>query len=454
MVVHTMATEVWIRNPLTCIRECAELLFPRIAWDRGYVYKMNLDPVKHAEVHYPTAVQYRLLMIGDQGAAELRRGRGMSNPYAVYPVWECGTSSIVELEEMLAHPRLPDGSRPDERGVEGQDHRVVLTRTPSARTHQGQALIGTLRDLQYEYPNSIMHLHGSYSIRTAFGSGLGSADWEPTADSSKGRVVLGSGKIIPWEKGIEYPLWIANSGYRLSQLDVARNRTMFNIRSAIWAGKYHDENIAFRVRPNKAEVVDYESTDFVPRTVNKVHGRGGSSLEPQDGDRFLCNKCSLAKTCRYFREGGVCTIPDSETAGLARYFKTSDSDQIIQGLGRLMEKNIERVDRGIKAEIAEDELDPEVTKIMKMLLDSGTRLAKLVNPALAGGTKVGVFVGGATQVGAGGGAATEKQIIANAMAELQEQGIAREDMDAEMVAQYITQKHAPKAIEVGGEQVE
>ena len=65
------------------------------------------------------------------------------------------------------------------------------------------------------------------------------------------------------------------------------------------------------------------------------------------------------------------------------------------------------------------------------------KLAKLVNPALSGGPKVGVFIngGGAVQVGSGG--ETANALVATVVAELEAQGINRSDIDAEMVAQYI-----------------
>ena len=428
--------EVWFRNPLTYIRECAELLVGNIAWDRGLLQKNRLDPTKHAELHLPSVLQYRLLLVGDQGTAELRRGYDRSNPFAVYPTWEYGLQTVGELERMLATQRLPVGPTADECGVEGQEHRVVVIRPPNASSLLGKAFISVLRDLQFEYPSSIIHYHGTYSFRVAFGQKFGAADIDPVSDSSKGRVVLGSGRKMPWEDAAEYPIWVSLNGFRPSELSVARNRTMFNIKSAQWAAENFDEANAFRVRPGNAEI-DSQSITPVKLTAKRPLD---SRKKAADGDKFHCDRCSLAPTCRYHRDGGVCVIPDSETSGLARYFQSRDSEQIIDGLGRLMEKQVERAERGLAAEEADPEqtLDPEVSRLMRTIFDSGVKLAKLVNPSLAGGTKVGVYVnGGSAQIGN----VTEASIVAGAVAELEAKGIDRSDIDAEMVTQYILNKN-------------
>ena len=432
--------EVWFRNPLTYIRECAELAVTNIAWDRGLLQKNRIDPIKHAEAHLASVVQYRILLIGDQGTAELRRGHDKSNPFAVYPTWEYGAETIGRLERMLATQELPSGATPDECGVEGQEHRVVVIRPPNANTSPGKAFISLLRELQFEYPKAIIHYHGTYSFRVAFGQGFGAADIDPVSDSAKGRIVLGSGRKLAWEDAAEYTTWIALSGFRHSELAVARNRTMFNMKSAQWAALNFDEQDAFRVRPGNVEV-DTQSAVPVTLTTRKARGHRAKAA---DGDKFLCDRCSLAPTCRYQREGGVCVIPDSETSGLARYFKSRDSDEIIDGLGRLMEKKIARAERGMAFEEAapDEPPSPEVTRILKDVFDSGVKLAKLVNPNLAGGTKVGVFVNGvpAGQVGSGA-AVTEAALVSAAVAELEAKRIDRADIDAEMVTQYIIKKN-------------
>src|SRR3954447_18988250 len=136
-----------MRNPHSYIRECAEELVPRIAWDRGTLHKYTIDANRHIELYYPTDFPYRLLAIGSQGAAELRPGHDLRRPAAAYPVWVGGVDSLAVLEDMLAHPvglseaACRDSSLPpDERPVLGQEHRVVLTMLPQGGTLHGKRL--------------------------------------------------------------------------------------------------------------------------------------------------------------------------------------------------------------------------------------------------------------------------------------------------------------------------
>jgi hypothetical protein len=67
-----VSTEVWFRNPDTYIRELVECGVFQIAWDRGYLVKRKVDPIKHAELYYGQAYPWRVLAIGPQGSAEYR----------------------------------------------------------------------------------------------------------------------------------------------------------------------------------------------------------------------------------------------------------------------------------------------------------------------------------------------------------------------------------------------
>ena len=95
----------------------------------------------------------------------------------------------------------------------------------------------------------------------------------------------------------------------------------------------------------------------------------------------------------------MCSVPGAEPTELAEFFKTRDSDLIIDGLGTLMAAQTRRLERGM-ADEEDFGLDPEVTKMMSQLFEQGVKLAKLLNPDLRGGAKVSVNVGvgGSAQV--------------------------------------------------------
>lgn len=74
--------------------------------------------------------------------------------------------------------------------------------------------------------------------------------------------------------------------------------------------------------------------------------------------------------------------------------------------------------------------------MMGQVFDQGVKLAKLLNPALAGGPKVQVNVGA-------GGAATvsevnPRQLAAMAVKELEQRGIPRESITGEMISTLLT----------------
>lgn len=417
--------ECWFRNPHSYIRECAELLVPNIVWDRGTILKYQIDPSKHIDLYYPDEVQYRLLVIGHQGAAEIRRGYSMQNPFAVYPVWEYAEDTLSILEEMLENPvglsesACRDMSTvPDERPVLGQEHRVVITGTPPGNRGDGRKILRHLADLQEEYPDSIIHLHSPTTFRLAFGIGLKSGDIDPRVAAAHGSIMLANGKHVKFEEAVRYSQWTALTGMTVGDLSVPRNRCLFNITSALWAAENWDKNTRFSVRPSHSG-----GADILPAPV-KTYSPGVAL----SGDKFHCDTCSLNKTCKYYREGGVCSVPDSEPADLIRLFKSRDSDRIIEGLGNLLGIQSKRLDQGLMEESIMG-LDPEVTKIAVNLFNQGVKLAKLVNPALAAAGAARVAV----QINQGNSQPSANAFMAELLAEFEAQGIPRANVTKEMI---------------------
>lgn len=131
-------------------------------------------------------------------------------------------------------------------------------------------------------------------------------------------------------------------------------------------------------------------------------------------------------------------MPDSEPAELAKYFNTRNSDSIIDGLGVLMATQTDRLKRGLEKENDSERLDPEVSKIIKNLFDSGVKLAKLVNPALAaaGAPKFNLN----QQFNNNGGtliAASPNELASKIVAQLEARGIKRSQITPEMVQELM-----------------
>lgn len=440
-----MSTEVWFRNPDNYIRELVEVGVGNIVWDRGLLVKKSIDPDKHAALYYGRAIPFRVLVVGTQGTAELDIEHSMKKPKAVYPTWAYG-EEVELLEEMVESPVgneerycLDTSVPPDERPVFGQEHRVVITDLPLANTGQGRQFMRFLKELQEDHPECIIHVHGLYSYRIAFGMGYKASDVEPRTVAQKGKIILPSGKDELYERAIQHPKWITQLGFKVADMSVPRNRCMYNIKSALWAGEHYAELYKFRVVGQRGVVPDTTSSDAdykPPET--KSHMLTPKKAGP--GDKFLCDTCSLQLDCKYFRDGAVCSVPGAEPTELARYFKTRDSDQIIDGLGTLMAAQTRRLERGL-AEEEDFGLDPEVTKMMGQLFEQGVKLAKLLNPDLRGGAKVNVNVnGGAAQVQFG----NPKQFIAGIIRELELQGIPRDKITPQMIQGMMSGMVAPE----------
>lgn len=431
-----VSTEVWFRNPDNYIRELVECGQHWITWDRGYLVKKRIDPQKHAEVYFSTAYPYRLLLVGEQGTAELDSTHGVNNPKAVYPTWQYGEDAAL-LEEIIAQPVGEDANLcldmsvpADQRPVWQQEHRVVIIDTPPASSGPGRKFLRYLKELQEDYPDCIVHVHGLYGFRPAFGLGFRAADVEPRTAAQKGRVHLPSGKEEKFENVAKHPHWVTALGFKPVDLAVPRNRCMYNIKSAVWAGENYDKLNRFPARSNPTYEVDTDSPGAVvkiPETRSPFVG----TVVKKDDDMFQCDTCSLQDKCRYFRSGAVCSVPGAEPTELSKYFKTRDSGMIIDGLGTLLAAQTHRLQRGMSDEEFDGELDPEVTKIMTNLFDQGVKLAKLVDPSLRGNSGVNI------NVGAGGQAAvamqTPKQLVAAAVRELQARGMALEDITPEAI---------------------
>lgn len=434
-----MTTEVWCRNPKSYIREVLEVRQSLTVWDMGFLIKNSLDVVKFCDLYYPQDMHWRALVVGDydQGAAEVSRGGSTEKPDAVYPVWAYGGDWNI-LEELVENPvgedvdACSDKSVPRrERPVLGQEHRVVITDIPNVSSGPGRKFVRLLHELQLDYPECIIHVHGLYSYRVMFGFSFRSVDVDSRTRASKGDVEMPNGKCVRFEQMVKHPQWANLLGMKPVDLQIPRNRCIYNIKSALWAAKNFEKNVPFKTRGEYTpDTVAADSAVVTPET--KAH----KLPKGKPGDKFICDTCSLADQCKFYRVGAVCSVSDSEPKTLAEFFNTRDSDAIISGLGALLGKQADRLERGLEDEQYGEELDSEVSKLINSLFGNGVKLAKLTNPELAGGTKVGVFVNGGhgSSVAVGGSAS---QLTAAIVNELEAKGISREDITPEMIGEVL-----------------
>lgn len=444
-------TQIWFRNPKNYIRQVVEVDHRLLVWDRGVVIKNRIDPWQFNNLYYGGDKQWRTMIVGTLGTVEITEDHKEDNPAAVYPTFTYG-EPLSQLEDIMASnvgedpiacaaPDIPVNQRP----VLGQEHRVVVTEIPDARMGTSRVFYREVRELQEEYPECIVHLHGSYNFRTIFGMGYQSGDYEPRTYAAKKMIALPNGKVIKVDRASQFQQWVNVLGMSVSDLKVPAERCIFNIRSCIWASSNYDKDLKFKSQGDVG--VNPSAPVHKPGEVGRVY-----SGTPKKGDKITCNTCSLANSCKYFRVDAVCSLPASETATLAKFFNSRDSDTIIAGLGTVLGAQAERVEEGRRLEQLMGDLDPEVSKQLNSLFNNGVKLAKLVDPSL---TKpaVSINVGNGAQVAG----APPNAIMSDVIRSLEARGIAREDITPEMIAGVFRkmEEDAPPAIEgkvVGGPQ--
>lgn len=444
LVLLVMA-EVWAADPTGYIRECAKANIQRFAWSFGSVATRKMNPNAYIELHYPVNVDYRALVVGDAGTYELRRGFFMENPAAIYPTWNYGVDDFEHLQDLMETPALEMTPRqlrmtygPGLGPRPGQEHRVVITGIPDTRTIHGRSVLSVLRGMAQDNPEAIVHIHATESFSILFGMGFAGGSFYARRRAQGGYVYLGSGKYIHWTDARENQQWVNLVGMTCKELEVPANRTIMNLRSAMWAADNYAKNVKFRSRAGTGIDLSTPTKRYRRRsTGSRMHG-----------DKFLCGACSLASTCKYYRDQGVCSLPDSESSSLARYFRTRNADQIIEGLSQLLAEQVKRAELGMSLESGQDGMDPETTKIINSVLDHGVKLAKLINPALAGGgakIQINNTVAGAV----GATSMTPQMFVAQVIASLEAQGIARHEIDDEMIHSFLSGRQPQvKSIEV------
>lgn len=431
---ETHTTETWFRNPDLYVKEFLEVGARRLIWDEGFLVKRRIDPLKFVDLWFPAGLSWRMIVAGREYAREYRPGDAIDKPTAVYPVWNYGedfefleTQVAVawgEDEDHCADESIPRENRP----IFGQEHRVIVGDVPIASTGPGKRFLRQLAELQREFPDTMVHVHGLYGFKSAYGLGFNAVDIEPRTLAKKGKVVLPMGREMRFEQTTQFAQWITIMGFSPVDLSIPRNRCMYNIKSAMWAGEHYMENFKFKMKGAGTDPMDPSGG---PPTGGLVH-----SGKAENGDKFLCDTCSLSDKCKYYRTGAVCSIPDSEPADLSRMFMTRDADTIIGGLGTVLAAQTRRAERGMQEEEDFGELDPEVTRILNSVFTGGVKLAKLLNPALNGGPKVGVFVGAGGNVGVTTG--NPSQLTAKVVAELESRGVPRDKITSEMIINVLS----------------
>lgn len=444
-------TECWFRNPLGYIHQLVECNARNIVFHRGYTYKNDVNLPEWIDRQIPAAWEWwRILHVGDQGSAEyteesFKPGRYL-NPVAVYPTWKYGADSLELLVWMLENPagKDPDLYAPphgydDCMPRSGQDHRVIVTNLPPTGDPFGQSMMKTLSALQRDYPEVILHVHGKYSFAELFGGRFGAVDIDARTMSQGGSTVsLVNGDLVNWRSMDDAETqWVNVTGHSVSELSTPKGRCVYHIDAAVWASKHYHRAEPFRVRRKKNEKVDTDTPeyDWKPNVVKKLlRKRMKDALQ---GDMIACDVCSLTDSCRAYRAGSICTLPNSDGSELVQAFGSNDVDTILDGMASIMQKQAQRAEGAMADEDLDEGLNPEVTKILDGLFNKGEKFIKLKDPkrfkSPAIAIQNNVNGNGAGQRELVGAERNEQTLAADALQALRDAGWRHDRITTEMV---------------------
>lgn len=439
---------VWFRNPARIAGEIGEVGHLFVTWDRTDMNRSKTDPKAFGNLHWGQSSGWQSLVIGSGSAVHIDGEHGLEEPLAVYPTWEFGDNWEM-LEELASNPIGQDDEACSSnvidkawRPVFGQEHVIVITKLPSFITGVGKAVVRRLVEFQNDFPECCVYLDGMQSYNALFGMNFRACNIDPLSQAAAENVILPSGRAAKPSSWPQHSKWIHLLGFAIPDLREQGKRVRFNMKSALWAAENYQKDIVFKTQ-RSSQSVDPDALVHVPQQTTHNLGAG------QEGDKVNCDTCSLQMSCKFYRQGSVCTLPKSEGKNLVAMFGTRDADTIVDALGVLVGKQAARVQRGMAQEEILGELDPEVGKQLNSTIDNGIKLAKLIDPTRAGGAKV--------QVNVGQGAAAEVKmanpqvIVGQIIREIQQRtGLPANQITPEMIAATM-QQMAPGQNVVQGE---
>lgn len=448
-------TDVWFRNADRYMSVMADEGVDRITWTRQHLGRLRMDGIAYVRQFYMhTSIRPKIMCIGVQGSSEYHIFSKLTEPLAVYPTWSGKSDSVEELMRLIKNPvgedkklcndkSVPQSLRP----VYGQKHRIVIHNNPSVRSGVGRQFWLMLDRIQRENPEAELFINGSKSYATMFGLRFQAVDFGISDAGDNGmKIPLPSGIRVDFsapdglERLVQWKDWVEVLGFNIEDLvHDGYERAAFRVRSARWAAKHYANNFRFHLAHQNLTDDEIDSSDDeyeAPEQKHIVLRRKYYTLK--EADKILCSRCRIAPGCRFYRSGAICGLKESEMAELEKYFQSRNADLIVDGLAHIVRLQARRLESAMEEESNGTEIDPEVTKMMKVVFDSGTKLAKLVDPTKAGpGTKVNVNVG--VGVNANGSAdvitsGNPKEMMAVIVAHLEQAGIPREQITPNMVA--------------------
>jgi hypothetical protein len=443
-------TNIWIRNADRAMSNLVSEGVSRITWTRQHLSRLRMDGISFVRQFYMhTPIRPRIMIIGVQNTSEYTTLDSIEHPRAVYPTWAGKHDTVEELIDFIENPwgeseekcldlSVPTALRP----IYGQPHRVVIHNNPPAISGIGLKYWLMIDRIQQDYPEVELFINGSSSFNVLFGLKFKAADFGLCDAGDRNQTfTMPNGMFI----NLAHPRdlvrlrdsepWVRMLGFTVNEILANQNRRFaFRIRAAQWAAKHYASN--YRFKRAEFNFTDDElkvgNDDYKPRSSSSIVVRR-KVYTVKEAEKILCDRCSIAPNCKVYRAGAICGLKGSEMGELEKYFQSRDAGKIIDGLAELTKLQARRLEATMDEEAKSGDVDPDVTRQMNSLFSNGTKLAKLVNPELAGpGTRVQVNVGtaGNTEIVS---TANPRELVAAAVRALEDRGIPREQITPTML---------------------
>lgn len=250
--------DLFWRNPFNYWRQMQEIGVYDIAWDRGLLAKMSIDPFLFSSIKFTKInPNWRCYVIGQQDAQEYDATCTSGNPKASYPTFDWSRDEMETLEFYLKNPwgqdatMYSDKSIPiQDRAVKGQPHKVFITNIPPLNTLAGRRAIAILEEVNNSWkPYCDIFIHRLYGFANLFGRGFCAGSFDGREQAGHGKIQLINGKKFD-PRGYdpdEIRPHLAQFGFTIQDMESASNRCMFNMQAA----KYASNNYKHEGRPLK-----------------------------------------------------------------------------------------------------------------------------------------------------------------------------------------------------------
>ena len=453
-------TEVWFRNPAGYVRELAEVGAHNITFDGAYIAKRRIDPVAFCLTYFGLNALWQAAVIYPDRTVLYDQDH-LRSPAAVFPTWSARHQPISDLIALMKRPwadrEWPETNAVDQRSVPDQKHWIFITDLPNMNHSVNRDFMADLSEFQREHDEVTFFIHGLYSFGVTFGNRFKAMDFDARYTAANGRITLPAGQLVEPSRLRGNTYWVQMMGFDLHDMIVPRNRCMYNIKSALFAGTYYNTLFRFAIGKRQRNVpIDSQLAEIYIKENSLIFTK---RLVARPGDRVVCDDCSLWLSCKYYREGAVCAVPESEMSKVGDLFGTRSAENIKKALTRLVQANVDRIERGMRAEATpypeghedagvEKPVDPALNKLMGDTFAMGHKLLMIEDPTQRPGKPaVNVNVNGGNQAVAIT-SGDDQVLVSQVYTMLESRGYQRDQITEEMVRDALQElmQDQPRAI--------